>query len=724
MTEKLKIAGYTRISVDIEQDRDNTSIENQKSIIRDYVSRIFPESDLDLYEDRDRSGYTFEQREGYQLLRPKLMGLEYDILIVKDFSRFSRRNSKGLVELEDIRDAGVRIISIGDNIDYPTHDDWQRIQMLFLFNELPVTDASRKVKSVIKRRQEEGRWICSVPYGYVMTNSKAMKFEVSEPEANVVREIFRLYNEGWGYKRIANHLTEQHIPTPRMAEKARKEANGEECKLKVRPEWSIQTVSEILSNDFYIGTLRQHKYKRKKINGADEKLLETDHLVFENNHEAIVEPLVFAQVQEALKMRSGKGYNGVKKYETSYSGYLFCGDCGAPMFSMSRADLAPAYRCGTYHRYGTGKCSSHHTRVDMLDFILKEYIRKVRDNSQSMIEQLQTAIANEQEETRASKNVLETLEAQIEDAKAEIKALTRQKTRDLMKHPDRADILEEAYDEQIDDLTIRIEGLKNQMKLSADKHNAVIQVNRAAKTVFEVFDNILNKDKLSKQDIGLIVDKIVIFTDRIEVHLKADIDELLKITAEPYVTDTEGNAVNFKQGAKLSITSHIAKIRNSKGDELSVNTISGGDPLEIYTNPDGEVIFKKYSPINELSDGALQAAEVISKLGGAPAVIFDKDHVVAVSGLSKKEYSQRRLSPALEDMLESRRSYEYQSGSEEFRPVEGVPAHALAVSPIISNGDISGAVAFMASDDNEHVTENQTMLCKAAAMFLGKQIEQ
>lgn len=152
--------------------------------------------------------------------------------------------------------------------------------------------------------------------------------------------------------------------------------------------------------------------------------------------------------------------------------------------------------------------------------------------------------------------------------------------------------------------------------------------------------------------------------------------------------------------------------------------IREGDPLEIYTNPDGEVIFKKYSPINELSDGALQAAEVISKLGGAPAVIFDKDHVVAVSGVSKKEYSQRRLSQALEDMLESRRSYEYRSGEEEFRPVEGISAHALAVSPIISGGDITGAVAFMGGSDDRPVTDNQAMLCKAAAMFLGKQVEQ
>ncbi len=123
MSTKYSIAGYCRISVDEEMDRDNTSIENQKAIITDFVKRKFPDSTLEFYEDRDRSGYTFEQREGYQELRKKMLRMEYDILIVKDFSRFSRRNSKGLVELEDLRDAGMRIISIGDNIDYPTYDD-------------------------------------------------------------------------------------------------------------------------------------------------------------------------------------------------------------------------------------------------------------------------------------------------------------------------------------------------------------------------------------------------------------------------------------------------------------------------------------------------------------------------------------------------------------------------------------------------------------------------
>ena len=97
MTERYDIAGYARISVDEELDRDNVSIENQKAIIEDFVRRKFPDSTLTFYEDRDRSGYTFEQREGYQAMRKGLMAHKYDILVVKDFSRFSRRNSRGLV---------------------------------------------------------------------------------------------------------------------------------------------------------------------------------------------------------------------------------------------------------------------------------------------------------------------------------------------------------------------------------------------------------------------------------------------------------------------------------------------------------------------------------------------------------------------------------------------------------------------------------------------------
>ncbi|MBQ6255718.1 MAG: recombinase family protein, partial [Clostridia bacterium] len=233
MIERFTIAGYARISVDDELNQENTSIENQKAIISDFVKQRFPESELVFFEDRDKSGYTFEQRDGYQRMRRKLMAHQIDILIVKDFSRFSRRNSRGLVELEDLRDAGVRIISIGDGIDYPNDDDWLKIQFQFLINEMPVTDTSKKVRAVVRRRQEDGKWICAAPYGYIVTESQ--QFEIVPTEAEIVRLIYQRYLGGWGYKRIANSLTDEGIPTPRMSEKTRVEMKGREYHRKCRP---------------------------------------------------------------------------------------------------------------------------------------------------------------------------------------------------------------------------------------------------------------------------------------------------------------------------------------------------------------------------------------------------------------------------------------------------------------------------------------------------------
>ena len=725
MDEKLRIAGYCRISVDEELDKDNTSIENQKAIIADYVTRIFPDAQLDFYEDRDRSGYTFEQRENYQILRKKMFRREYDIMIVKDFSRFSRRTSRGLVELEDLRDVGMRIISIGDGIDYPTSDDWTAIQFRFLINEMPVTDTSKKVKAVIKNRQEEGKWICAVPYGYIMTNTKSMKFVVDEPAAEIVRKIFQLYADGWGYKKIANYLTDNHIPTPRKTEEMRKEADGEEFVVRSKQEWSIITISGILSNDFYIGTLRQRKYRRKKINGGDMKLQETDHIVIANNHEPIVDFKLFSVVQEQMKLRSNSNYRGVKKYDNVYTGHLFCGDCGSPMFSLSRSDLAPAYTCGTYHKRGLKGCTSHHTRVDMLDRLLKEFVQKVKDNSEEMLEQLQSSIDKEQKETSSSKNVVEVLLQRIEDTKTEIKLLNRQRINDIKKHPDREDMFAEIYDEQIDDLTMQIEGFKKQIQISTDKHNAIIQMNRTAKTVIEVFDAIINKKSLTKVDVDFIIDRIDVYTDHIDIRLKSDIDALLRTgVPEELQVQQEAAAVNFNSGTKKSeILTPFARVRTSKGEILSVNIISEGDPLEIYTESNGEVIFKKYSPIGEMSGFAEQYAEVLSKVSKQAVLISDCDRIVAAAGIPKKDVLDKKISPMAEEYISARKNFIAGKGGSTLYPIDNSETSASIMYPIISAGDVSGAVIMLFGERNAMPTETENKLIQAAAAFLGRQME-
>ena len=155
--------------------------------------------------------------------------------------------------------------------------------------------------------------------------------------------------------------------------------------------------------------------------------------------------------------------------------------------------------------------------------------------------------------------------------------------------------------------------------------------------------------------------------------------------------------------------------------------IREGDPLEIYTSSDGEVIFKKYSAINEMSQSASQVAEVMTRLANCPTVVFDRDHVVAVAGVGKKEFSERRVSQGLEEFLEHRRNYIYSSDEDaKVFPVEGIDRPAIACTPILSSGDVTGAVAFLApsADEDATATEVQKNLIPAAAQFLGKQIEE
>ncbi|MBO5041412.1 MAG: recombinase family protein [Clostridia bacterium] len=739
MIPKYKIAAYTRISVDTELDKDNTSIENQKAIIDDYCRLHFPTSTVDYYEDRDHSGYTFEQRPDYWLrLRPKLLRGEYDILIVKDLSRFSRRTGKGLAEFEDLSEHDIRIIAIGDGVDYyQDHtDDWMKIKLYFFVNEMPVTDASRKVSDVIASRQAKGEWICSVPYGYVITNSKKMTFEVDEAAAEVVRTIFKLYIDGYGYKRIANHLTDQSIPTPRMREKARKEAAGDEYKGKVREQWSIVTVSEILCNDFYIGTLRERKFRRKKINGADVALDESEHIVFENHHEPIVDYRVFATAQEMLKQRSTNHYRGVKKYDNTYSGFMFCGDCGSPMFAMSRKDLAEAYTCGTYHVRGLAGCTSHHVRADFLDKMLKRYVKRVRDNSAAMLRILEEMLSHEQRATDSGMLAADELRAQIEAEREELKLLARQKIRDMARHKDNAQVMEETYDALIEEANNRIEGLTNQLALVADTTNTIVKVNRVARSVIEIFDDIIEKDKLDKHTLHLIIDRIIIYEDNIEIKLQADVDELLRTGTIEHMKHNEESEVpvNFNSDTEnieratedFSIVA-AQRARNQRDKVFRVNVISGGDPLEIYTDREGEVIFKKYSPIGELAAFASQYAETLHKTCGLEVAICDRDSVIACAGISKKEYNDKSLSEEMERIMEGRSLYVAAPNEDRKSLLKDGGTHFIhCAMPILSEGDLVGCVVSVRGDQssaNTMLPDAESKLIQTAASFLGRQLE-
>ena len=739
MTEIFDIAGYARISFEDDdiKDKDNTSIENQKAIITDFVHRKFPGSRLTFYEDRDRSGYTFETRENYQRMRRDMMTHKIGILVVKDFSRFSRRNSRGLVELEDLRDAGVRIISIGDNIDYPNDDDWLKIQFQFLINEMPVTDTSKKVRNVIRRRQEDGKWICAAPYGYIVNLRK--EFELVPTEADVVRRIFQLYNEeGWGYKKIANHLTEQGIPTPRMSEKQRKDAMGQDNKIRAKAAWSIVSVQGILDNDFYIGTFRAHKYTRRKINGSDIRLDAGDNVVIENHHQPIIDYRTFATTRALREKRSRSNYRGVKKYDNVYSGFLECGDCGSPMFSMSRSDIKPAYTCGTYHRRGRSGCTSHHIRVDRLDALMKLYVEKVMKNAASMLEQLNGDLAREQEQVEETEISADRLNTVLDDLLEELKITKRQRIREIMKHPEQETLIEETYDELEAELQKKIEGIRHQIDMIADRRNTILRVNRAGKIALEVFQDILNKDKLERNDLELMIEKIRVYEDHLEIRLRSDIDGLIRC-------ESLETAVNFNSGTEnielqsVGADAHIRPrvdegidpyetelVQGAKNHEdkvFRVHVISNGDPLEIFTTRDGEVIFKKYSLIGGLEDFAAQLCDILARATDFTAVITDRDSVIAAAGPCKRELIDRAISPQMEQLMEKRSIYQQGRGDAAL-PVcaDNLHTHAATAAPILCQGDVLGLVLF-AAEEGRYPGESEYKLAQTVSAFLGRHME-
>lgn len=154
--------------------------------------------------------------------------------------------------------------------------------------------------------------------------------------------------------------------------------------------------------------------------------------------------------------------------------------------------------------------------------------------------------------------------------------------------------------------------------------------------------------------------------------------------------------------------------------------IREGDPLEIFTDREGEIILKKYSPIGELGAFAKEYAESLAQTAGHITCIVDKDQIIAVSGGAKKELLEKHISASLEKTINTRSTVVATRSESGFVPIldddiEGMYNHEL-ISPIISEGDVLGAVVFLSSD--KKMGDLETKLAQTAAGFLGKQMEQ
>ena len=151
--------------------------------------------------------------------------------------------------------------------------------------------------------------------------------------------------------------------------------------------------------------------------------------------------------------------------------------------------------------------------------------------------------------------------------------------------------------------------------------------------------------------------------------------------------------------------------------------IREGDPLEIFTDREGEVIFKKYSPIGELNNFAVQYAETLWRTCELPVVICDRDSVIASAGVARRDFMDKRISHEAEKLIENRTLYSHKAGGEYYSVIDGVNEWQIScLMPIITEGDITGCVISLANSERS-ADALEIKLVQTAANFLSKQLE-
>lgn len=519
------VAGYVRLSRD-DDKKNYVSIENQKLVISQYASRLGYVIDA-WYEDDGFSGYSFN-RPGFKRLLEEL-DHSIDIVIAKDLSRIGRHNAKVLLLLDDFKERGKRLLLVDDNYD-TLEDEDDIIGIKTWYNERYVKDTSRKIRKVIRARQEKGTLMLRVPFGYARNKNDKSKIIIIEEEARLIRQIFELYLQGNGYRKIAVMFSEQGIPTPSMMINDRYLAEGKVLKHKISTSWTDGMVSDILKNDFYIGNLRTHKRARVTINGSDQRVSKEDQILFEDNHESIIDRNNYDLVQEIMRKRIHTNYRGQSKEGNIFGGCLFCKDCGSRLTPILRKNNTNRkyYLCNTYNQKGKRYCEHSHliNEADLTADVI-HYIKLCRNVLAEIIKTYNMNDFIKEKESIEDKRKI--LNDSIGKNKNKLKILLSQKLNELAANAADEKLINETYSELMSELLAKINSYESQLKELDDTTITNSKVRGKLETALEVVDSIIKKGNINRKDIEILVEKIIVDKDGLpEIELKYGLSKVVK----------------------------------------------------------------------------------------------------------------------------------------------------------------------------------------------------
>lgn len=470
-SDKDKITAlYCRLSRDDENEGISGSIKNQTEILQQYAAENGFKNTR-LFIDDGFSGTNFDRPAFNEIMK---LGEEGKIgtLIVKDHSRLGRnRLVVGSLLEEEFDRMGIRYIAIMDNIDTKNGIS-DLVPMQDWFNEWHAKNTSDKVRKVFKSKGESGKPLTSnPPYGYMKDPDDKCKWIIDEPAAKIVKRIFQMCVSGMGPSQIAKKLTAEKVLTPTeywnsIGRKSNKLPS-------VPNHWCPAMIANILKRQEYCGDIVNFRSTNKSFkNKKRVNRPESDWVIFENAHPAIIDRDTFALVQKIRESRHRQTRTGKISI---FSGLVFCEDCGRKMYYQSgkkeRHD-PPHFMCSSYSK-NPDTCTSHHIGERTLTKLGLESMRRVFLNIQAfekefVRKQLESYDADKKKELAAKRRELEKAKKRI----AEIDKLIQHIYEDNVKgklSDERFETLSNTYEAEQKELKEKLPEMESYLEAETDK---------------------------------------------------------------------------------------------------------------------------------------------------------------------------------------------------------------------------------------------------------------
>ena len=356
---------------------ESVSMENQYELLSKFVM-LNGWIEVKTYKDDGYSGGNF-RRPGFQRMLEDARAGIINLILVKDLSRLGR----DFVEVGRYTDVvfpslGCRFVSVLDCLD-TEGDSTDMLHFRSLMNDYYLKDLSNKVKSVLRAKMKSGQYLAAyAPYGYRKSDEDKHKLVIDEESAAVVKRVYELRSFGMAYGKIAATLNTEGVLSPRWYW-AIHYGNGS-CRFSKL--WTYTAVKNILCDPVYIGKLVQNRtgtrsYKDKTYVSKPE----SDWIIHEDAHEAIVSAGVWNRVQEINRAAKARCENNAPPTPALFSGKLVCAGCGSPMVAnretQRRRDGSvkryTSYCCSRYLSSGRCLCSRHRVyEIGLKELVLTE----------------------------------------------------------------------------------------------------------------------------------------------------------------------------------------------------------------------------------------------------------------------------------------------------------------------------------------------------------------